>query len=256
MPDASGPQAVVDSGLVSGEALVSGVQSVASAAASSNSTPQAKKSTPVPQVAAAPTVPVSSTPFDGDSLASSAQPAQAAELPSNAAITTIKTSPKATASATVAEPAAVATSSQLAVQVAKASTPARISTPGKKVSAPTSTVSPEPGQQVPVATTQVNIGQTSVQSSASKSVANGGQSVEVADLAGASSPSGGNTSILHQVGDGQISIIGNSMNNITVRQSTRINLTVENFVKTHDMVRLQRSLENTARLAGIASLRR
>lgn len=166
----------------------------------------AARPVPAPE-AVTPTLPVTSSPFDGAALAAGA---------GDTAATPIKTSPKATASATAAAPAAVAASSQS-----------------------------------PVATTQVSIGRPEVPKAGSD-----GQRVRAADLAGAETPRGGQASILHQVGNGQLSIIENSMNNVTVRQSTRINLTVENFIKTQDMMRLQKSLETTARLAGIASLRR
>jgi hypothetical protein len=164
----------------------------------------------------APTVPVTSGPFDGEVLAGDPLAGSVAASPKTTAAKTIKTSPKATASATVAAPAAVAASSR-----------------------------------PPGAATQVSIGQAEA-----PKVGTSDNGIQVADLAGADTPRGGQASILHQVGDGHLSIIENSMNNVTVRQSTRINLTVENFMKTQDMIRLQKSLETTARLAGIASLRR
>lgn len=67
---------------------------------------------------------------------------------------------------------------------------------------------------------------------------------------------GGEAEIVHRVEDGHLSIIRNTLDGVSVRQSVSVNLTVENFSQIQQATHLQRNLAAIARHIGVFSLRR
>lgn len=62
--------------------------------------------------------------------------------------------------------------------------------------------------------------------------------------------------IVHSNGtDGHVSVINNTLNNVSIRQSVELNLSVENFHQVHGISAVQRSMAAISRHIGVLSLR-
>lgn len=62
--------------------------------------------------------------------------------------------------------------------------------------------------------------------------------------------------IVHRTSNGHLSVIENTLNDLSVRQATAINVTVENFTQVRALSKLRESMSTMARDVAISSLRR
>lgn len=132
-----------------------------------------------------------------------------------------------------------------------ASAPANSTESSRPTGTPQPTTTPTPGKsKTPDVETTVTVAKRTAPEAKSKPDGTGGSRanpmIEALEQA----------RIVHRTSNGHLSVLENTLNNISIRQATAINVTVENFTRVRSLSEFQESLSTMARDAAISSLRR